>query len=527
MVAAAGFCTALVLVPLAGRLWAARASPLTALAESHASVTLDLTTTGDPRPLAATGVAGAPRVAVPADSAGGPGPGARAGRAVARRAAAAAGPGGRLARAVAGRPAGGRDAVRRAAAGAARPAAVVAARRRGGAGGSAPRGRRASRRGTRAAARAGRRRHRRARPGAHPAVPRRGAHPPGGGERDELLDHGRRAAAGAAPRPGASRLVRARRRGDGGGLRRRRPAVPERAAGGGDGDDRPGLPGDRPAQVGRADPRRDHAGAARLRPAAGHRRRLRDVGARDRGTAVARAGLGGRAPAAPGAGRAGRGARGRHRRPPGHRADHRGAVGLGQPGRGAGQRARRTGGAGGDGARVRRSAPRTRCGRAARQGLAWLAGWPCRWLVGVADRLGALPGARLPWFGGLAGALALLAATIALVVLAARRGLGRWLAAAAVVAVLVQVPVRSVVTAWPPAGWDLVACDVGQGDALVLDAGPHTAVEIDAGPDPVLGRPLPARAGRRRRRRCSPSPTTTSTTSAGWPACCTAGRSGG
>jgi competence protein ComEC len=31
-----------------------------------------------------------------------------------------------------------------------------------------------------------------------------------------------------------------------------------------------------------------------------------------------------------------------------------------------------------------------------------------------------------------------------------------------------------------------VACDVGQGDALVLNAGAHAAVEIDAGPDPVL-----------------------------------------
>ena len=30
-----------------------------------------------------------------------------------------------------------------------------------------------------------------------------------------------------------------------------------------------------------------------------------------------------------------------------------------------------------------------------------------------------------------------------------------------------------------------MACDVGQGDALVLSAAPHVAVEIDAGPDPV------------------------------------------
>ena len=52
--AAAGFCTALVMVPLAGRLWAARASPLVGLAARHAGMTLELTTTGDPRPLAAT-----------------------------------------------------------------------------------------------------------------------------------------------------------------------------------------------------------------------------------------------------------------------------------------------------------------------------------------------------------------------------------------------------------------------------------------------------------------------------------------
>ena len=32
------------------------------------------------------------------------------------------------------------------------------------------------------------------------------------------------------------------------------------------------------------------------------------------------------------------------------------------------------------------AAPRTRCGRPGAQALAWLAGWPCRWLVGVADR---------------------------------------------------------------------------------------------------------------------------------------------
>jgi competence protein ComEC len=32
--------------------------------------------------------------------------------------------------------------------------------------------------------------------------------------------------------------------------------------------------------------------------------------------------------------------------------------------------------------------------------LAWLAGWPCRWLVGVADRLGGVAGAAVSWPAG-------------------------------------------------------------------------------------------------------------------------------
>jgi len=39
---------------------------------------------------------------------------------------------------------------------------------------------------------------------------------------------------------------------------------------------------------------------------------------------------------------------------------------------------------------------------------------------------------------------------------------------------------------WPPQGWLMVACDVGQGDALVLAAGRSGAVVVDAGPDPRL-----------------------------------------
>jgi competence protein ComEC len=55
--------------------------------------------------------------------------------------------------------------------------------------------------------------------------------------------------------------------------------------------------------------------------------------------------------------------------------------------------------------------------------------------------------------------------------------------AAVVVTVL---PIRVIAPGWPPPGWILVGCDVGQGDALALRVGPGAAVVIDAGPDPTL-----------------------------------------
>jgi competence protein ComEC len=117
--------------------------------------------------------------------------------------------------------------------------------------------------------------------------------------------------------------------------------------------------------------------------------------------------------------------------------------------------------------------------------LAWLAGWPCRWLVGVASFFGGLHGATLPWPGGVPGGLWLLAVLALLGLLLTLRRTRPFVAVAAVVGMLVQIPVRSVVSAWPPSGWVFVACDIGQGDALVLNAAPHAAVVVDTGPEPV------------------------------------------
>jgi competence protein ComEC len=54
------------------------------------------------------------------------------------------------------------------------------------------------------------------------------------------------------------------------------------------------------------------------------------------------------------------------------------------------------------------------------------------------------------------------------------------------VLLMTLVAVRPGTPGWPPTGWVVAACDVGQGDALVLNAGSGAGVVVDAGPDPVL-----------------------------------------
>ena len=119
-------------------------------------------------------------------------------------------------------------------------------------------------------------------------------------------------------------------------------------------------------------------------------------------------------------------------------------------------------------------------------GLVWLAGWPVRWLVVVAERAAAVPDAAGGWPAGMTGAVLL-----ALLLLAGSLALWRIprlrpLAVAAVVGVVaVGWPLRQAVRGWPPEDTVVVACDVGQGDALVLPAGPGAGVLVDTGPDVV------------------------------------------
>ncbi|MFI9325948.1 ComEC/Rec2 family competence protein [Kitasatospora sp. NPDC052868] len=182
--------------------------------------------------------------------------------------------------------------------------------------------------------------------------------------------------------------------------------------------------------------------------------------------------------------------------------------------------------------------------------LAEPAGLPAGWLAAVARHGAELPGARLSWPGGLLGTATLAVATVAACwsapLLLPRRAVpggpavpppavplptvpppagaspgggsaraGRatlrhvrlrhvravvaGLLLLALPAVLLRPPLLTrIATGWPPPGWRLAMCDVGQGDMLVLpvtapgDAadqgagggGPDSAVVVDAGPDP-------------------------------------------
>ncbi|MEV6370485.1 ComEC/Rec2 family competence protein [Micromonospora musae] len=116
---------------------------------------------------------------------------------------------------------------------------------------------------------------------------------------------------------------------------------------------------------------------------------------------------------------------------------------------------------------------------------AWLASWPAWWLVLVARHGARLPAGTLPWPDGVWGALLLAASTVALLVAVRRPVVRRLVAVVSVAAVLGALPVRLVARGWPPAGWVVVACAVGQGDAVVLPISAGRAVVVDAGPEPA------------------------------------------
>lgn len=121
--------------------------------------------------------------------------------------------------------------------------------------------------------------------------------------------------------------------------------------------------------------------------------------------------------------------------------------------------------------------------------LAWL---PASWIALLAHGAAGMPGARLPWLPDALGAV-LLAGCTALALwlaLARRRPRQLVLAAATVLAVAAAVPIGIasgtglVAAAARPPAWDVAACDIGQGDAVLLRSEGKVLL-IDTGPDPA------------------------------------------
>jgi len=125
--------------------------------------------------------------------------------------------------------------------------------------------------------------------------------------------------------------------------------------------------------------------------------------------------------------------------------------------------------------------------------IAHVAALPAAWIAQVATVCSELPVATVPWPTGWAG-IAALAAVMGLGWLARHRlrsafpqGVPMHLrivaiagATAGFIAITIAPPSMR---GWPPDGWLLVACDVGQGDGLVVKVEQGSAIVVDVGPD--------------------------------------------
>lgn len=127
-----------------------------------------------------------------------------------------------------------------------------------------------------------------------------------------------------------------------------------------------------------------------------------------------------------------------------------------------------------------------------------LASWPGQWIAWVAMWASGLPLASLPWPSGWGGLAWLTLACVLMVVVlrivsrlpdelrawmrhpVVRIGAGASLVTLLVLLVVAPLDRRN----WPPDGWTMIVCDVGQGDAIVLNAGDGSAVVVDTGPEP-------------------------------------------
>jgi competence protein ComEC len=128
--------------------------------------------------------------------------------------------------------------------------------------------------------------------------------------------------------------------------------------------------------------------------------------------------------------------------------------------------------------------------------LVWLAWLPATWIAAVAITTAGLPGSSLPWLGGPLGVGLTLACTAGILTMLPERRPGRRQAvlrivSGAVLCLAAGCTVGAMVgtglgrAAVFPANWQIAACDIGQGDAVVVRDGDQVAL-VDVGPDPAL-----------------------------------------
>jgi competence protein ComEC len=119
------------------------------------------------------------------------------------------------------------------------------------------------------------------------------------------------------------------------------------------------------------------------------------------------------------------------------------------------------------------------------QVVAWCAGWAAAPILLIARYGSSLPGATIRWPTSAFAMVLVVAGCVAMGWLAPWV-LRRWWLVLPVAVVMVVALLRAPYHAgWPPTSWEVVACDVGQGDATVVEVASGQAILIDTGPDPV------------------------------------------
>lgn len=122
--------------------------------------------------------------------------------------------------------------------------------------------------------------------------------------------------------------------------------------------------------------------------------------------------------------------------------------------------------------------------------VAWTAALPAWTIARVARVAADVPYGTVDWVDGPLGAWLLSGLTVVLLVTGPwwRDRLRRrpWWGGALLVAVATALWPVPGWRSWPPPGWLVLACDVGQGDAVLVRSGVGAAVLVDTGPEPDL-----------------------------------------